>query len=55
LTILQNRLHNIHWTYNSIRFIKSRRTAWKGNVPRTVGKVNAYRVVVETHEGKKSI
>lgn len=47
----------MYWTYNTrrIRFIKLRRIAWKGNVPLTVGRVNAYRVVLETHEGKKPI
>jgi hypothetical protein len=48
-------LHNLYSSPSIIRMIKSRRMRWAGHVARMTGKSNAYRILVEKPEGKRSL
>jgi hypothetical protein len=48
-------LRNLYSTQNIIRMIKSRRMRWAGHVAGTGVKTNAYRILVEKPEGKRSL
>jgi hypothetical protein len=47
-------LHNLYSSPNIIRMIKSMRMRWEGHVTRTGEKRNAFRILVEKPEGKRS-
>jgi hypothetical protein len=46
-------LHNLHFSPNTIRMIKSRRMRWAGHKARMGEKRNAYRILVGKPEGKR--
>jgi hypothetical protein len=48
-------LHNLYCSPNMIRMIKSGRIRWTGNVARMGAKMNAYRILVGTLEGKRPL
>jgi hypothetical protein len=48
-------LHNLYSSPNIIRMIKSRRMRWAGHVARMGMTRNAYRILVEKPEGKRSL
>jgi hypothetical protein len=45
-------LHNLYFSPNIIRMIKSRRMRWAGHVARMREPRNAYRILVEKPEGR---
>jgi hypothetical protein len=49
------RLHNLHFSPNIIRMMKSRRLRWTGHVGRMGQKRNAYRILVRKSEGKRPV
>jgi hypothetical protein len=48
-------LHNLYSSPSIIRIMKSRRMRWAGHVARMGEKRNAYRILVDTPEGKRPI
>jgi hypothetical protein len=48
-------LHDLYSSPSIIRIIKSRRMRWAGHVARMREKRNAYRLLVEKPEGKRSL
>jgi hypothetical protein len=48
-------LHNLYFSPNIIRMIKSRRMKWAGHVARMGEKRNAYRILVEKPEGRRPL
>jgi hypothetical protein len=46
--------HNLYSSLNIIRMIKSRRMGWTEHVAHMGGKRNAYRVLMEKKEGKRT-
>jgi hypothetical protein len=48
-------LHNLYFSPNTIRMIKSRRMRWVWHVARIREKWNAYRILVVNPEGKGSL
>jgi hypothetical protein len=46
-------LHNLYFSPDTIKIMKSRRMRWAGHVARMKEKRNAYRVLVGKLEGKK--
>jgi hypothetical protein len=49
------KLHNLYSSPNIIRTIKSTRMRWAGRVARMGEKRNAYRILVESPEGKRPL
>jgi hypothetical protein len=47
-------LHNLYFSSNIIRMIKSRRMRWAGHVAR-MGKTNVYRILVGKPEGERPL
>jgi hypothetical protein len=52
---LLEKLHNLYYSPNIIRRIKSRMMRWAGHVARMVAKRNAYRILVGKPEGNRSV
>jgi hypothetical protein len=50
---INEELHNLYFSPN--RMIKSRRMRWAGHVARMGETRNAYRILVEKHEGKRPL
>jgi hypothetical protein len=48
-------LHNLYFSPNIIRIIKSRRMRWAGHVARMGEEMNAYRILVGKPEGKRPL
>jgi hypothetical protein len=48
-------LHNLYFSPNIIRMIKSRRMRWAGHVARRGEKRNAYKLLVGKPEGERSL
>jgi hypothetical protein len=48
-------LHNLYFSQNIIRMIKSRRIRWAGHVARMGAKKNGYRIMVRMPEGKRPL
>jgi hypothetical protein len=48
-------LHNLYFSPNIIKMIKSRRMRWAGHVARMGETKNAYRILVGKPEGKRSL
>jgi hypothetical protein len=48
-------LHNLYFSPNVIRMIKSRRMRWAGHVARMWAKRSAYRILVRKAEGKRPV
>jgi hypothetical protein len=48
-------LHNLYYSRNIIRMIKSRRIRWAGHVARIGQKMNAYRILVGKPVGKRQL
>jgi hypothetical protein len=48
-------LHNLYYSPNIIRMIKSRRLRWAGHVARMGEKRNAYRILVGKPEGERPV
>jgi hypothetical protein len=48
-------LHNLYYSTNTIKMIKSRRMGWTRHVIRMGQKRNAYRILVEKPEGKRPL
>jgi hypothetical protein len=48
-------LHNLYFCPSIIRIIKSRRMRWAGYIARVGEKRNAYRILVGTPDGKRSL
>jgi hypothetical protein len=49
------KLHNLYSSPNITRMIKSRKMRWVGHVAHMGEKRNAYRILVETPEGKRPL
>jgi hypothetical protein len=48
-------LNDLHFSPSTIRIFKSRRMRWASHVARMGEKRNAYRILVETPEGKRPL
>jgi hypothetical protein len=48
-------LHNLYFSPNIIRMIKSRRMRWAGHVARMGDKRNAYRILVGKPKGRRPL
>jgi hypothetical protein len=51
----EEELHNLYYSANIIRMIKSRRMRWIGHVARMGKKINTYRILVGKPEGKRPL
>jgi hypothetical protein len=52
---LHNELHNLYYTPDKIRMIKTRRMRWAGHVAQMGEKRNACRILVAKPEGKRPL
>jgi hypothetical protein len=54
-TLHNEEFNDMYCSPNMLRVIKSRRMRWPGNVARMGERRGVYRILVEKHEGKRSI
>jgi hypothetical protein len=47
--------HNIYFSPNIIRAVKSRKMRWAGHVERMGEMINAYKILVGRYEGKRNL